>query len=369
MDNKKINLAVVGCGYWGPNLVRNFVQLQDVNVSALCDLDISKACAVQHDYVPNVQVLTDYSSIINDPQVFAVVIATPAYSHFDIAQSALNASKHVFVEKPLAMSVLECQKLIHLARQADLVLMVGHTFRYNIAIRKIKEYIDDGFLGDIIYIYTRRLNLGKIRTDVNALWSLGPHDISTLLYWLGEAPIKVTSSGFSYLNSNIEDVVFMALEFSSGIKTYSHLSWLDPKKVREITIVGTEKMLIYNDIATEGKIQIYDKCISRYRDPHFQYEHSYAEFQMRGRYGDMSVPYLPFHEPLQLECQHFVDCIRSKAIPLTDGYEGLRVVRVLEGAQESLKHKNISVDLLQEKKRAQVNSQYVPQALSIGDFK
>lgn len=341
----QINIALIGCGYWGPNLVRNFTKLREVKIDTLCDTVVSKTWTVARDYAPKAHIITDYHDILSNPQIHGVVIATPTALHFKIAQDALIAKKHIFVEKPLAMSVKECQELIKLAKQLNLVLMVGHIFRYNNAVQRIKEYIDDGLLGDILYIHSRRLNLGRIQTDINALWSFAPHDISILLYWIGEEPLKVTSKGFSYLKSDIEDVIFMTLKFPNGIETHSHLSWLNPKKVREMTIVGSKKMLIYDDVAIEGKIQIYDKSVKKKESSLIQYEQSYTDFQMKNQQSDILVPSLPFSEPLQLECQHFIDCIRSNTLPLTDGQEGLRVVRILEAAEQSLKQDGIQVEL------------------------
>lgn len=342
----QINIAVIGCGYWGPKLVRNLAQLRDVKIYSLCDLDASKACKIGYKYAPNAHVETDYRFILDDPKIHGVVIATPAAQHFKIARDVLDARKNVFVEKPLAMSVTECKELIHLAKQANLVLMVGHVFRYNTAVQKIKEYINQGFLGNLLYINSRRLNLGRIQTDINAMWSFAPHDLSILLYWLGEEPVKVTSKGFSYLNHSVEDVVFMTLEFPSGVKTHSQLSWLHPKKIREMTVMGSERMLVYDDITVEGKIQIYDKSVTSEVNLSSQNEGSYTQFQNEVLYSNINIPYLPFTEPLQLECQHFVDCIRTRALPLTDGQEGLRVVRILEAAQRSLKEGGVSVEVM-----------------------
>ena len=348
IEKKQINLAVIGCGYWGPKLIRNFAQLKKVKLNTLCDLNPSKAYVIADEYALNSQVETDYLAILNDPKIDGVVIATPAPYHFHMAQEALKAHKHVFVEKPLAMSVKECSELIRLAKQLNLVLMVGHVFRYNNAVQKIKEYIDQGLLGNLLYIHSRRLNLGRIQKDINAMWSFAPHDISILLYWLGEEPVKVTTKGFSYLNHGVEDVIFMTLEFPSGVETHTHLSWLHPKKVREMAIMGSEKMLIYDDVAIKEKIQIYDKCVASQGDSLSQDEHSYAEFQTKVLYGNVTIPYLPFTEPLQLECQHFIDCIRSGTLPLTSGQEGLRNVRVMEAAQKSLNEGGIPVEVIQD---------------------
>lgn len=339
---KLINIAVIGCGYWGPNLIRNFSQLQGVNVSILCDLEISKASCVSQDYAPNAKLQTNYLNILADPEIDAVVIATPVKTHYQIAKDVLLSGKHVLVEKPLSMKATECQELINLAEEKKLTLMVGHVFQYNTAVRRIKEYIDQGILGKILYIHSRRLNLGRIQTDINALWSFAPHEISILLYWLGGNPFRVSTRGFKYLNSGVEDVIFMTMEFPNGIETHSHLSWLDPKKVREMVIVGSEKMLVYDDVTTEGKIRIYNKSEILKEFLSSQYEKSYAEFQTKSHYGDVVIPYFPFTEPLQLECQHFIDCIRYSTSPNTSGEEGLKVVRVLEAADASLKKEGVS---------------------------
>ena len=343
---KQVNLAVIGCGYWGPKLVRNFSQLKDVKIHSLCDLEMFKACTTANEYASDAKMIADYHIVLNSPEVHCVVIATPAKNHFQIAKDALIAGKHIFVEKPLAMSVQECHELINLASKKNSIIMVGHVFRYNTAVQKIKEYINDGLLGDILYINSRRLNLGRIQTDINSMWSFAPHDISILLYWLDEKPVKVTAKGFSYLNHGVEDDVFMTMEFKSGIKTHSHLSWLNPTKVREVTIMGSKKMLVYDDVTASSKIQIYDRNENLQKDLLLQSERSYAEFQTKTLSGNVNIPYLQFTEPLQTECQHFIDCIRFNSSPITDGKEGLDVVSVLEAAQRSLNNGSISMEVI-----------------------
>ena len=347
-ERGQVNIAVVGCGYWGPKLVRNLAQLREVKISTLCDLDPNRAYKVGSEYALDTRIETDYRAILGDPKIHGVVIATPAKSHFSIAQDMLNAHKHVFVEKPLAMSVKECNELICLAKKTNLTLMVGHVFRYNTAVQKIKEYIEQGFLGDLIYINTRRLNLGKIQTEINAMWSFAPHDISILLYWLGNEPLTVAAKGFSYLHPGIEDVVFLTMEFQGGVQAHSHLSWLNPKKVREIIIMGSKKTLVYDDTLSSGKIQIYDKSIIPEKDLSSEYEWSFAEFQTKVIDSNITIPSLPFSEPLQSECQHFVNCIHSNTSPLTGGQEGLSIVKVLEAAQKSLKQDGVPIKILKE---------------------
>ncbi len=274
-----------------------------------------------------------------------MVIATPVHSHFELARSALRAGKHVMVEKPLSQTSDQCRELISLAESRGLVLMAGHIFIYNAAVRKVKEYITSGALGQVYYIYSQRLNLGVIRQDVNALWNFAPHDVSIINYWLEAAPTDVTARGYSYVQPGIEDVVFMTMDYPGGVGANVHISWLDPHKVRRMTIVGSEKMVVYDDVSTEARLSVYDKGVYRKRNPSDSadpmsdslgtYE-TFGEFQLLLRAGDVLIPKLDFIEPLKVECQHFVDCIVGGQRPLTDGYDGLRVVETLEAAQASL---------------------------------
>lgn len=340
-----INLAVVGLGYWGPNLVRNFAALEDVCLYAICDLERSKLQPVKRLH-PTVNLTTSYKEVIDDPEIDAVVLAVPVSDHYPMAREALREGKHILVEKPLCTTSNEARELIEEARRKDLVLMVGHTFEYNAAVAKLKELIRDGTLGEVYYIYSQRLNLGRVRNDINAMWNLAPHDISIILHCLEKEPARVSARGFVELQPSIEDVVFMVLEFDNGIVAHIHNSWLDPNKIRKMTFVGSSKMVVYDDVSTDAKIQLYDKGIDK-RDisqDMGSYD-DFGKFQLIQRAGDLLIPKIDFVEPLKVECRHFVDSINEKKKPLTDGENGLRVVKVLEAAQESIKRGGISIEL------------------------
>jgi predicted dehydrogenase len=339
-----VNVAVVGLGYWGPNLVRNLVSLIDVNVPVLCDLDMKGAEAIRQRFCPEARVIDNYRDLADDPQIAAVVIATPIRTHFEIGSFLLASGKHVLIEKPLAHTVEEGRSLIKLAERHQRVLMVGHVFEYNMAVQQIKQYLDQGELGKLFYVYSQRVNLGRIQNDVNALWSFAPHDVSIINYWLGQEPVWVAARGFSYLNGGIEDVVFVTLEYPNGVGVHLHLAWLDPRKVRLMTLVGSKKMLVYDDVSMDAKIQLYDKGIDLL-DDFLESPQSFAEFQLQIRLGDLVIPTLQFSEPLQKECRHFIDCIQNGWRPLTDGVSGLRVVRVLEAAECSLRQGGQQVKL------------------------
>jgi len=318
-----VNLAVLGIGYWGPNLLRNFSQIDGVTVAAVCDADTARLAYIHQRY-PGPRLIEDYRDVLADPSIDAVVVALPAKLHYKIAMEALEAGKHVFVEKPLALSSEECLQLIHMAEKRDRVLMVGHTFEYNPAVNVLKEEVEKGALGEIRYINSQRLNLGKIRQDVNAMWNLAPHDISIILYILQQEPLAVSARGVSYIQDGIEDVVFIDLVFESGARAHIHVSWLDPVKVRRMTVVGNKKMAVFDDME-ENKLKIYDEGIDM-----FGGEVSY-------RRGDVAVPSIDLREPLNIECSHFIHCITNHEKPRTDGHDGFRVTKVLEAAQESLR--------------------------------
>jgi predicted dehydrogenase len=339
-----IRLGIIGLGYWGPNLVRNFASAGGGRVTVLCDLDEKRAESVQHRFCPEARLVSDPKSVAADRNVDAVAISTPIRTHYDLGRLFLEAGKHVFIEKPLAASARECQKLIDLAEAAKRVLMVGHVFEFNPAVRRVKEYLDAGELGRLFYVYSQRVNLGRIQHDVNALWSFAPHDISIMNYWLGQEAVRVSARGFSYLSSGVEDVVFVTLEYPGGIGVNLHLAWLDPRKIRLMTIVGSKKMLVYDDVSLDAKIQLYDKGIAGLHD-FLESPETYAEFQFQIRAGDVVIPNLHFSEPLQNECRHFVECVETGNRPLSDGQSGLRVVRVLEAAERSLRHRGEPVDL------------------------
>ncbi|MFZ4849486.1 MAG: Gfo/Idh/MocA family protein [Caldilinea sp.] len=324
-----LSIALVGYGYWGPNLARNFHQLAGVKLAYVVDPNPAARAQAEQRYGCATAARLD--EILADPALAGVVVATPARTHFTLARDALAAGKHVLVEKPLTMDLDEGAELIALARQQQLTLMVGHVFEYNPAVRYIKTLIERGELGEIFYLYSRRVNLGRVQSDVNALWSIAPHDISIALYLLGQMPEAVRCQGASCLNGRVEDVVFLTLFFPNNLLCHVHASWLDPSKTREMTVVGSRKMVVYDDVSTEGKVRIYDKGAFRKGDV------TYGDFQYKLHSGDILIPRLDLHEPLQMECAHWIDCIRTGSPPLTDGENGLRVLKVLDAGERSLR--------------------------------
>jgi predicted dehydrogenase len=334
-----ISIAIIGCGYWGPNLIRNFSQLSNARMLMCCDLDEKKLDRVKTLY-PSTLTTNDVNQVFANPEIDAVGIATPVYTHYDLAKQALLHGKHVFVEKPLCHSSDVCLELIHVAEKEGKVLMVGHTFEYAAAVNKIKEIIQSGELGEILYISSVRLNLGLFQPDINVIWDLAPHDISIITYLLGEHPISVNGQGNGHYRKHIEDVATITLNFSNGTIAFVHSSWLDPNKVRRTTIVGSKKMLVYNDTEPQEKIKIYDKGVD---SP--AYYDTFGEFPYSYRYGDIYIPRIEDYEPLRMECSHFLECIEKNQTPRTDGYSGLRVVSVLEAASESLRQQGKAVPI------------------------
>ena len=335
-----LKIAVVGCGYWGPNLIRNFYSLSDCKVKMICDLDSGRLGHMQKLY-NEVETTTNFDDVINDPQIDAVAIATPVRHHYEMAKRCLRAKKHTIIEKPMASSSLECKKLVELSQKHKLTLMLGHTFIYSPAVRKIKEIYDADELGKVLYINSRRLNLGLFQTDINVAWDLAPHDISIILFILDAIPISVNCQGKANVNPTIEDVTNMTVNFAHGGFATIQNSWLDPYKVREMTFVGSKRMLVYNDLEPIEKIKIFDKRVET--PPYYD---TFAEFQYSYHYGDMYSPYLKQSEPLKVECQHFLDCIKNSTTSDTDGLNGLRVVQVLEAASKSLKKDGGKVEII-----------------------
>lgn len=327
---KPITVAIVGFGYWGPNLVRNFRSLPDCRLKAVCDLS-EKRLKHMHSLYPDVAGETDFAKLVADSEIDAVVIATSARLHFPMAKSCLEAGKHVMIEKPMATSVAECEELIQIAKKNGLVVMVGHTFLYSAAVRKIREIVDNHDLGDLRYIAARRLNLGLFQKDINVAWDLAPHDISIILHIMQELPQSVNCRGGASLTPGIEDMTSMVLTFTKERTAIVHSSWHDPRKVREMTIVGSKRMIVYDDIAPLEKIKVYDVRVER--PPHYN---TFAEFQYAYHYGDTYSPYIKHDEPLNVECRHFADCIANGTVPLTSGASGLEVVRILEASTKSL---------------------------------
>ena len=334
-----MKLAVIGCGYWGPNLVRNFVQSNKVKELICCDLDQKRLARMKNLY-PSVGVLSDYKELLQMPDLDAVAIATPVKTHHPIAKDFLSAGKHVFIEKPFAHSYETALELIKLAEDKQRVLMVGHTFEYTAAVNKVKEIIASGELGKILYISCTRVNLGLFQPDINVVWDLAPHDISIILYLMGEVPVSVNSQGKAHFNHEIEDVATTTLNFKNGLIAFIHNSWLDPNKIRRTTIVGMRKMLVYDDIEPQEKIKIFDKGVEV--PPYYD---TFADFQYSYRYGDIHSPRIEDYEPLKKVCDHFIECIKTGRTPLSDGYSGLRVVSILEAANKSLKQNGKAISL------------------------
>lgn len=327
----KINVGVVGCGYWGPNLIRNFLNNKECGQVIACDLDQSKLDRIQGLY-PSLRATPHCEDLMGSNEVDAVAIATPVNTHFNLTRDALKAGKHVFVEKPFTASTIEALELIQLAEKEELTLMVGHTFEYSPPVVKIGELISQGALGEIYFISSSRVNLGLHRKDVSVIWDLASHDFAILFYWLKAAPMRISALGKDYVQRGIPDVAFINMEFPSGCVAHVEVSWLAPSKLRRTAVIGSEKMLVYDDTEVMEKVKIYDKGVD-YKDPK-----SFGEFQLSYRAGDIVSPKLDSYEPLGVEVAHFFDCIRNGKKPRTDGYSGLRVVQALEAAQKSLEN-------------------------------
>src|SRR5438270_11024162 len=322
-----LRIGVAGMGYWGPNLARNFAGINDCELVWCCDASEEVRARALARF-PGVRVAADVSELLADPDLDAVALATPVSTHAELAVQVLQAGKHCFVEKPLGQSVADAQRAVEAARTSGRLLMVGHLLEYHPGVLQLKELADTGALGEeIYYIYGNRLNLGKLRPDENALWSLGAHDVSVVLHLAGEEPNEAVAHGQSYVRAGVEDVVFCYLRFPSGLSAHLHLSWLDPHKERRFTVVGSRRMATFDDMALEGKVTIYDKGFD-------EDSRTYGEYITRS--GGMVSPPIANVEPLRVECEHFVECVRTGRRPRSDGESGLRVVRVLEQLQQSL---------------------------------
>jgi predicted dehydrogenase len=317
-------IGLVGLGYWGPNLARNFDELAELRWLCDASLDARERYAGRY---PQTKLTGELEDLLEDPELDAIVVATPAVTHYELAKRALEAGKHVLVEKPPALSGAAAEDLVAIAEARGVVLMPGHLLLYHPAVQEVKELVDGGELGDVLCVYSNRQNLGKIRTDENALWSLGVHDLSVILHLLDETPSEAWAHGNSFLTPGVEDVVFCYLRFPSGKIAHMHLSWLDPHKMRRITVVGKEKMVVFDDMELERKVTIYEKGPWQPTD-------TYGEWQTRT--GDIFSPKIPNSEPLRLECSHFLDLIAGNGDPQRAAHDGLAVVRVLEQLQESL---------------------------------
>ncbi len=336
-SKEAIKVGAVGCGYWGPNLIRNLQQLPDCQLKVICDASEQRLQHMRRLH-PGLATADRFEEVLHNAEIDAVVIATPVRFHYEMAKACLSAGKHVFIEKPMARTVAEAQALVALADQQGLVIMVGHTFLFSPAVRRMKQIVDAGDIGEVQYISARRLNLGLFQKDINVAWDLAPHDLSILLHLLDQMPVSVSCQGSSHVARNIEDVTMMYLAFPKNRCASIHCSWLDPKKVREMTVVGSKRMIVYDDMEPLEKLKIYDARVEA--PPHYD---SFAEFTYSYHYGDAYVPCIKQEEPLKLECQHFLDCIRGECVPLAEGRRGLEVVSILEAASKSLRQRGAPV--------------------------
>lgn len=335
----KLRIGAIGCGYWGPNLIRNFIEIPDAELVAISDLQQDQLDYITTRY-PQIEIATQNYRDFYDLNLDGVVIATPPHTHFSIAIECMEHGLHAQIEKPITLKSQDAVALTKAAKEKGLVLMVGHTFEYNPAVRMLKQMIDDGELGDIYYIDAVRASLGLFQTRANVLWDLAPHDISILRHILGLDPISVTAQGSACVQEGINDVAYASLNFPGSIRAHIRTSWLDPLKTRRITVVGSKKMVIYDDVEPLDKIKIYDKGVTAIRRTD-----TFGEFQFAYHYGDVVSPYIRFEEPLRLQCKHFLDCIRNGETPITDGHNGTQVVRILEAMQHSMDNNGINVTL------------------------
>jgi predicted dehydrogenase len=333
-----VNVAVVGAGGWGKNLARNYFQIPECTLKYVCDLSRPRLDEIQRQ-LPGTPITTRFEDVLADPELHACVIATTASTHFALAKAALRAGKDVFVEKPFVLHVPQAEELVRIADQEGRVLMVGHLLEYHPVVSRIKAMIGSGELGEIHYVYNQRVNLGTVRDDENALWSFAPHDVSALLYLLGKEPTDVAARGQCYLRRGIEDVVFLTLNFDDESLAHIHVSWLDPHKIRKMTLVGSRKMVVFDDMESTEKLRIYDKSAAHNAD-----YNTFAEY-VTLRFGDITIPHLKIDEPVRLECQHFLECVRDRRIPRSDGRDGVRVVKVLAAAQRSLEKNGVPMPI------------------------
>ena len=322
-----LRVAVIGAGYWGPNLIRNLNEAPGAEPVAVADLSQERLDGI-HKRFPAVRLTTDHTTLFDDKDIDAVAIATPVHTHRPLVEQALAAGKHVFVEKPLAATSVDAEAMVRAAEKAGRTLMVGHTFVYNPAVVTVRTLIEKGELGRVNYVDSQRVNLGLHQFDINVLWDLGPHDVSISLYWLAEEPEWVQCIGACYVQPEIEDVVFLTMGFPSGALAHAHLSWLAPSKLRTMTVIGSKKMAVYDDVHPQERVKVYDFGVESLDG---------EELRRSYRAGDIHSPRVPITEALQLEMLHFIDCVRTGKKPRSDGEAGLRVVRVLEAGMRSLR--------------------------------
>jgi len=327
-----LGVAVVGCGYWGPNLIRNFFEAPDCRVQAICDTSLSRLRALNQRH-PSAFATTDFNDVLVDPLVDAVVIATPVHTHAALAKLALEAGKHVLIEKPMTSSVEDAEELVALADRLGLILMVDHTFIYTGAVRRIKELMQAGDLGRLYYYDSVRVNLGAVQHDINVIWDLAAHDLSIMNYLLDAQPYGISATAATHFPGGMADVAYLTLRFEDDLVAHFHINWLSPVKVRQILIGGGRQMVLYNDIEPTEKIKLYDRGIRWNDDPDAR-----TEALVAYRLGDVHAPVIDQTEALQNECRHFINCIRTNTPPITDGYAGLRVVRQLAAAERSARN-------------------------------
>lgn len=330
-----IRIAVVGAGHWGPNLIRNFHNYERSIVSCVVDLDERRLAQIRSRF-PGVATASDPQPVFADPEVDAVIVATPTSTHYRLAKAALEANKHVLVEKPITARSAEGVELCQLAEQRQRVLMVGHVFLHNAGVARVKQLLDGGDLGRVYYVSMVRTNLGPIRSDVNAAWDLAAHDISIVNHWLGSEPLTASAVGGVWINPGVEDAVFATLRYPNDVLVNLHVSWLNPRKARDITVVGDRRMLTFDDMNISEPIRIYDKRVDEAATP--AYTDTFASFRSSIRDGDIVIPRVSIGEPLRNQCDHFLDCIQSGRTPLTDGNCGVAVARVLEAISASIRN-------------------------------
>ena len=333
-----VEIGQIGLGAWGKNLLRNFTSINQCHVRMACDAD-DATCAGASEAFRGVVLTTRYEEVLKDDKIEAVVIATPPALHYKLAMEAIEAGKDVFVEKPLVLNLADGKKLVKAALDSNRILMVGHIMEYHPASLQLKKYVQEGVLGEIYYLYSTRINLGKVRDIENSLWSFAPHDISLIIFLLDKYPLHVTATGAAYIRNNIEDVCFMTMHFKDKTMAHVHVSWLDPHKERKLTIVGSKKMVVFDDTQASEKIWLYDKGVETKLD-----YNTYGEY-LSLRVGDITLPRVPGGEPLRLECQHFLDCVKNRTQARSDGRDGLRVLAVLQAAQQSLEQGGTPVDV------------------------
>jgi predicted dehydrogenase len=325
-----LEIGVIGCGYWGPNLVRTFLEIPGTPVKAVADRKQDRLDQMRFRHPQIEQFFRDYRDLIQ-LDLDAVVVSTPPETHFEIVSAALAQGLDVLVEKPLSTDAASARRLVELARQHDRILMVGHIGAYNPAVRALKEMITQGELGEIRYIDAVRVGLGSFHPSLNVIWDLAPHDVAIMCYLLDEAPTSVSTRGIACIQDSIEDIAYMTLMFPNGVLAHSRMSWLDPRKTRRITVVGSRKMVVYDDLETHEKLKVYDKRVDTIRE-----SDTFGEYQFAYHYGSVVSPFIHFEEPLRVECLHFIECVANRRQPLTGGPEGVKVVEVVEAAQRSL---------------------------------